>query len=93
MLLRFASKTHCGISTLLTDAQMITIAEDGSRPQKWFVPGKASESIMNKAIQGVRNILSFAKPTQRRLNGITDANGDACTLWASKEDGYLDGLW
>ena len=72
---------------------MIKINEDVTQYTRWLVPDKGVKTMADKAIEEVQRIFRSAKNTWSQATGVADVNVDSCTLWASKEGGYLDGLW
>ena len=69
---------------------MYKINEDGSLSETWSVIDKGATGMINQAIEEVQKIFRSAKDA---WSGTVDTNIDSCTLWASKEDGFLDSLW
>lgn len=71
---------------------MVKRTENG-RSARWLVSDKGPKSMIDMAISEVQRILRSAKNVKIPTTLGSDLDGDACALWASSEDGFLDSLW
>lgn len=69
---------------------MIKTNEDNSLYMKWMLPNKGARAV---ADLGMEEVQRWFRSVRDAWSPANDESVDACTLWASKEDGYLDSLW
>lgn len=64
------------------------ISEDTKLITKWPLLNKGHPTVVRTAIEEIANIFWAARSP---LSSRTYSNSQACELWATKKDSYLDG--